>query len=379
MNGDRILTRQPGESRLEYLGRRAWALVGIGLVAWGFYLLFNRIQALFAPVIIAVVFGVVASPIVNRLQRAKVPRIVGTALVFLVMIAILGGIFYILVPPFARQIGGLANEIPASVEQGARSLDELQAKLDQSSPQAGRALRDFRLSLENRSRDVGEGLADSVFETVGTVLELIAALLIGSVVGFMTVKDLPDLTTGLQRWLAHPRNRRLGAALRSMKKTVTWYIRGQMLAALITGVAIGAALWALGIPYYLPLGALAAVGHLVPGIGPIVAGIPATVLALSTGGWTLALATVAALIAIQQLEAYLVSPRILGHAVDLHPISVIAALTVGGVLFGVIGVLVSVPVAAAMRDGLKWALYTPEELEAALAEAGEPAHVFAGT
>lgn len=94
----------------------------------------------------------------------------------------------------------------------------------------------------------------------------------------------------------------------------------------------------------------------------------AVLIALISGGIGKAIIVTIVTVVILQAVAYLVAPRILGKVVELSPITVIVALVIGGALFGLAGVLLAVPVVAALRDGLRWAMYTPAEVEAAYAE-----------
>ena len=360
---------QGGRSRLEALGRRAWAVVGIGLVLLGLSRFVGQLGWVVFPAVVAILFGTISAPLVNRLQQWHFPRLAGAIVVFLGLVAILGGLLWAFVPPFSTQVTELSEQLPNYADDLASSLESFETDLRDSSPNLADAVATFRERLSERAAEFGQDLADTILGVVGTAVAVGSAMIIGTVIAFLAVKDLPVLTRNLTEWLDKPRNRRLGGALRQMKQTLTFYIRGQLLVSLIIGILSGAAFALIGVPYYLPLGAVSAVGNLIPGLGPIVAGVPAVLLAATDGGFATALWTAVALVVIQQGEANLVSPRLVGTAVNLHPVVVIGALTLGGGLFGLPGLLVAVPLVAIARDGLDWFFYTPEEVDRQLARA----------
>nr|MBA2578793.1 AI-2E family transporter [Euzebyaceae bacterium] len=128
--------------------------------------------------------------------------------------------------------------------------------------------------------------------------------------------------------------------------TIGAYIRGQLVIAVVDAVLIGLGLWIVGVPLALPLAVLVFFGGLFPIVGAVAAGIVAVLVALATGGLTSALIVLAIVVAVQQVEGHLLAPIVLGKATELHPVAVIAALTAGAVLLGVLGAFLAVPIAA---------------------------------
>lgn len=360
--------RLEGESRLEYAGRRAWALVGIGIVGWAVLRILSKLGVVLIPALITAVIVILCSPVVRYLADRGVPRLVSTLICYAVLGALLAGFMVLVIPAMAGQIRLLAEEAPAYFETGFTSLEGLQDRLDESSPHAGDAVRDARRSIEGRVASMSGTAVEAVIGAVQTTLELLAALLIAAIVSFMILIDSPRITSASAEWMDRPRNRRIAGALRAMQRSVVWYVRGQIITGIVTGILVTFALWILDIPFYLPLGAIAGLLHFIPGLGPLIAGVPAVLIALISGGIGKAIVVTVVTVVILQAVAYLVAPRILGKVVELSPITVIVALVIGGALFGIAGVLIAVPVVAALRDGLRWAMYTPAEVEAAYAE-----------
>jgi predicted PurR-regulated permease PerM len=125
------------------------------------------------------------------------------------------------------------------------------------------------------------------------------------------------------------------------------WVRGQLLLSAIVGLVILAGLSVIGVRYAFLLALLAAIGEAIPLVGPVFSAVPAVVIAF-TQSPVQGFLTLALYVVVQQLENHLIVPRVMGRAVELHPLAVILALLTGGELLGVTGAILSVPVAAAI-------------------------------
>jgi putative heme transporter len=126
------------------------------------------------------------------------------------------------------------------------------------------------------------------------------------------------------------------------------FVRGTATIALIDAVAIGIGLAIVGVPLVLPLAVLVFLGAFIPVIGAFFSGLIAVLVALASGGFVTALIVLAIVFGVQQVEGNVLQPTIMRRAVALHPVVVLAALTAGGVLAGIIGAFLAVPVAAVL-------------------------------
>jgi predicted PurR-regulated permease PerM len=126
------------------------------------------------------------------------------------------------------------------------------------------------------------------------------------------------------------------------------YLRGQLLLMLSIGVVIGIALAILGVPYPLLLGIWAGLMELFPYVGPVLGAVPGVFLAFTTLGMVKGLIALVIYLIVQQLENQFLAPKIMGKALGLSPVVIIFALLIGGKLFGLVGLLIAVPVAGAI-------------------------------
>ncbi len=354
-------------ARFEELGRRAWALVGIAIVIALIALFISRLAWLLAPAVATVVFAVLAAPVVGWISPRGRARIWATVVVFLVLFAVICVAGYVIGPAFTNQVARLTIDIPDVAEDLASQLDSLETTFEGTSPSAANAVGQFRVSLVERSESFGADLADNIFGLVGSVIGIVLALVIGLVIAFMVVKDLPSLTRRTREWMMRPENLRIHGGLRAMARTTTGFIRGQLIVAVIVGIIETLALWMLGIPYFVPLGVLAGVGNLVPGVGPVLVAIPPVVIAVAKGGWGFGLLVLGVIIVIQIVNHYWFMPMLVGSKVKLPTLVTIIALIVGAGLAGFVGLIIAVPIAAAVKEAVHWLVVPDDELKAEVA------------
>ncbi len=131
------------------------------------------------------------------------------------------------------------------------------------------------------------------------------------------------------------------------------YVRATFLVALTDAAGVGAGLAIMGIPLALPLASLVFLGAFIPLVGAVVAGFLAVVVALLAKGIVYALITLGLLVAVNQIEAHLLQPLVMGRAVSIHPLAVVLAISTGGVLAGIVGALLAVPTVAFLNNAFQ--------------------------
>ena len=288
-----------------------------------------------------VVFGFASAltfsiaPLVSRLED-RMPRAAAVALSFAGIIIVFAGIVALIVRPLAEQGQTLADQITAYGEalQGKRALTIGDVVLP-----AG---------IQDRVRDFmeqnGPALAATSSGAVLAFLRLVIDLVLVLVLTFYLLLDARKFRVILLRSL---QTRHRGAVRRvfvEMARVFGAYVRGQLIVAFSLFVMVSIALTIIGVPFAIFLGAFAGLVELIPMIGPFAGALPALLLAAPLGGTTLIWTAVAFLV-IQQIESNFLVPRVVGHAVGLHPVASILALLTGFEVGGIVGALFAVPVA----------------------------------
>lgn len=304
-----------------------------------------QLRSLLVLLMIAIVLAASIAPVVDWAEQWRVPRWLTVVLVYLGLIAGLTGVVLVIGPTAFSQIEQLIRQIPiafnnlvATVEHWVLTLNttrpELVSQLEQFFNLQGVATWAIRSSqqLLVRSYNLTTGL-------VGGVFSLILALFIS---GYM-LADSRTLINSLTRLLPRPWDERLEAQVAPISSRIGTYIRGRVLVSGILGVLITTSLSFLGLSdVALGLGAIAAVTNLIPFLGPILGAVPALVVALSYGWWTL-LWVLLLFIIIQNLETYVLDPLLVGASVGVHPLFQLLAVLGGTQVLGLIGALIVPP------------------------------------
>ena len=319
--------------RLTRAALQVWTAIGVGVLVVAIWLLAHRLAVVVVPLLLALFPAALLAPVVDRLARHRVPRPVAVA-------AVLGG-------SAALGAGVVALLVPAFVSQ----LPELTRSLDQAATRLGELLH--RLPFVTADTTLGD-LARRAAGVVGTGLDAVVRM------GLDLFTGLVLLLVVLALYLAGGRRivstgvavlpRRHRADVRELCdlvwQTLTSYSRALVLVALVDSAGVGLGLWLLGVPLALPLAVLVFLGAFVPYVGAFVSGLLAVLVALADGGIGVALAVLALIVAVQQLEGNVVHPLVMGRAVRLSAFTVIVAIGVGATLLGVLGALIAVPAAA---------------------------------
>lgn len=297
-----------------------------------------QIRLLVIPIIIALILAAAIGPFVNLLRRRGVPGALATAIAFLALLILLSGIITVIVVSVRSQ----ADELITAATEG---LDELEAFLT-SGPfpiapeqlaEARTAIIDYVTSAQFRS---------GAISGVSLVAEFLTGATLTAVILFFFLKDGKKIWEFFLRPFKGERDQKLRRSGVRTLEVLGSYVRGTAIVALVDTVAIGIALLILGVPLAIPLAMIVFIGAFIPLVGATIAGILAALVALVANGPIVALIVVAVVVAVNQLEGDLLQPIVMGKSLRLHALVILLALTAGTILAGIIGAVLSVPIAA---------------------------------
>jgi putative heme transporter len=343
----------PRRSALEVLtghpvlraGLYAWAIVGIGIAALALLFAVGQIRLIVVPLVLALFPAALLAPVQEALERLKLPPALAALLVVLGSIGLLVGVGLILVPQ-------VADEVPRLTAQVQAGLNDLQAFLDEGpfgiDPQV---IRDGITSVQESVAE-SDILRTGVLGAAGAVAEIVTMLLLVLVVLFFYLKDGQRISAWVRSLFPVRVQHDVHEIGTRGWVTIGSYFRGQIFVALVDGVFIGIGIALLGVPLALPLGVIVFFASLFPIVGAVVSGALAVLVALASGGPGVALMALLIVIGVQQIESNLLAPLVLGKATALHPLAVITSLTAGGILLGVLGAFIAVPIAASIARGV---------------------------
>lgn len=312
---------------------------------------FSHITTSVIVVVIAALIAYAIAPAVGMLQKVM-PRALAILLAYLIVIIILGAISYSVVSTAIFQIGVLVNSIGGWLKpdnSGRISLLTLLLKLGLTQAQINTLGQQIVGTLSNTA----SSLAGGILPMLGGVASGLVNILLTVVISIY----LLIYGASAVRWIRNvtPRSRRgqLSSTIEILQRVVGGYIRGQILLCVIIGFLVGLGLFIIRFPFAVLMGVLTFVTEFLPVLGTIFAGSVAVLLALTQGGWVMAIEVLVFFVLIHILEGYVLAPRLIGNAVQLNPALMLIALTVGSELFGIFGAIFAAPTA-----GLLQALFT---------------------
>ena len=367
-------TRVSDDDSVDPVVRRAaawsWRLLVIGGVLVGFVWVVGRLQVIIVPVALATMVAALMLPAVDWLDRRGAPRGGAVALVILGGAGVFGGILTFVVSQF---VSGL----PSLVEQVTRSIDSVRSWLIEGPAHLSREQIDNAGNTAIKAlRDNQEKLTTGALSTAATLTEIITG-------AFLVLFTLIFLLHGgrgiygfVTRIVPAGTRERVRDAGRAGFGSLIGYVRATFLVALVDAVGIGTGLAIMGVPLALPLASLVFLGAFIPLVGAVVSGFLAVVVALLAKGFVYALITFGLIIAVQQLEAHVLQPFVMGRAVSIHPLAIVLAIAAGGVLAGIVGALLAVPTVAFLNSAIRVLAAEDPAQEAADLQADDDAVVI---
>src|ERR1700761_1584159 len=325
----------------------AWRLLVIMVAVIALLLVVKRLEVIVVPLLLALMLSALLVPLVDWLDRRGAPRGGAVALVILGGFAILGGILTFVVSQFVVGLPDLVNEVTRSIDSAKKWL--IEGPLHLSRQQIDHAGNSAIQALQNNQ----EKLTSGALATAATITELItAALLMFFTLIFFLYggRNIWEYVTKIFPTDVRDRVRAAGVA---GFRALTGYVRATFLVALVDALGIGTGLVIMGVPLALPLASLVFLGAFIPLVGAVISGFLAVIVALLAKGFVYALITLGLLVAVNQLEAHILQPLVMGRAVSIHPLAVVVAISTGGVLAGIVGALLAVPTVAFFNNAFQ--------------------------
>ncbi|MEU6081465.1 AI-2E family transporter [Streptomyces sp. NPDC047108] len=325
---------------LRVAAEASWRLLVLAGTLWVLMRVISAVQLVVLAFVAALLITALLQPTVGRLRRAGLPRGVATALTFITGFVIMGLVGWFVAWQVMENIDTLAKR----VQDG---IDELQAWLLRSPFHVTEEqISDIANSLRDAIGSNTEELTSAGLEGVTVILEGLSGILLAM---FSTLFLLYD-GRRIWEWVLKlvPSAARPGVAGAGPRawRTLTAYVRGTVLVALIDAIFIGLGLYVLDVPMAVPLAVFIFLFAFIPLVGAVVSGALAVIVALVTQGVFTALMALIVVLAVQQIEGHVLQPFILGRAVRVHPLAVVLSVAAGSLVAGIGGAVVAVPLVA---------------------------------
>jgi predicted PurR-regulated permease PerM len=312
-------------------------------VTYGLVELFIRARSILIIVGLALFIAVGLDPVVSWFTRRGWPRWAAVVVVLVALAGVIGGFLAAAVPPLTSQTTALAHQIPTYLHELQNHNSEL-GKLNDK--------YHIQTKLTSLLNSRGSSLLGGVLGAGELVISTFSEILGVIVLTIYFLAGLPSIKLFFYKLMPHSRRPRVILITDQITVKVGGYVLGNFLTSVIAGV--GTSIWMIifGIPYPVLLGLLVAILDLIPVIGSTIGGFIVTLIAL-TVSLPVAVATLIFYVVYRLAEDYLIVPRIMGRTVEVPAVVSLVSVLLGGVLLGIVGALVAIPVAAAIRLILK--------------------------
>ncbi|EKN69891.1 hypothetical protein BABA_07641 [Neobacillus bataviensis LMG 21833] len=286
-------------------------------------------------------------PIVEKLHEKGLHRGLAIICIYFIFFGGIGFGLYKGIPAIIDQLKDLSESAPAFAEQYRGWINELQSHT--------RAWPDGLQTRMNEGIDTFEKKMDSLLTIIVNILMnlLNSALLMLIIpfIAFYMLKDFPLIKRAV--WYITPKKwRKKGTLfLRDVDESLGSYIRGQLLVCMIIGSLSALFFWIFDLKYPLLLGLIVGATNVIPYFGPIIGAVPAVIIAATTSV-KLVIITLVIVFGLQFLEGNILSPYIVGKSLHMHPLVIMIALTAGGEIGGILGLILAVPVLAVLKVGV---------------------------
>lgn len=304
------------------------------------------------PVYIGIIICWISMPFANKLRKLGLSKNVSAFLALILIFGILIVLFSFIIPMFVSQLTSLIKDFPSIYNSAVEKINWFLVEKVHLGDTF--KLPDTQKSLEIIQNNLGK-IVDYSINTVQSVFGVVVSIATSVVVSFFLVKDFDKFKNGIIVFLSKNRKdtKRYKMIIEADEMLMS-YIKGMAIDSFIVGVLTTIVCMVLGLDYAIIFGILIMILNLIPYIGAVISYTVASLYALTVGGPVLAIITFICLLVVQIIDANILQPNIVAKSVNLHPVVVLSGLIVFELFFGIIGMIIAVPVLAALKIILKY-------------------------
>ncbi|HUC91356.1 MAG TPA: AI-2E family transporter [Paenibacillus sp.] len=304
---------------------------------------YDFLKTVLAPFLIAMIISYVLNPIVTMLAARRMPRSVAVLLIYAVFASAVTVVLMNVIPMFVLQMAELNAHAPELTMRAQSFMNDL----NNSSflPES------IRKGLTHSLYEAEKKLYDAAFAFVNNIGAMLNVVFVAFIIPFLAFYILKDFDAFERAVIAYvPRAHRQSTVrlFKDIDEALGNYIRGQFIVCVLVGVLAYIGYWAIGLPYPLLLAGIVGITNVIPYLGPFIGAAPALVVA-STVSVKMMLLVAAVNMACQIIEGNIISPQVVGRTLHMHPLTIIFVLLVGGQLAGLVGMILAVPIFAAVK------------------------------
>ena len=316
------------------------------------------IRGILLPFVLGALTAYFLDPAADRLQQMKCSRACATSVITALFFVLVGMCFVVVIPTAAGQLSGLIGSLPAYIATLETTIAPKIAAWLGNLP--AEQMATIKQTLANFSGIIASALADivaGVFQSGMAFFNVLSLILITPLVTFYLLRDWDEIVARADALLPRKQADTIRTQCRAIDATLAGFIRGQVNVCLILAIYYGLGLSFIGLHFGLAIGVLTGLLAIVPYVGFALGGITGLAVAFFQFGFETGFYLAAAVFLLGQiLEGYILTPKLVGSKVGLHPVWIIFGMLSGGALFGFVGVLIAIPVTAVIGVLIRFAL-----------------------
>ncbi|HFI0140719.1 TPA: AI-2E family transporter [Streptococcus suis] len=308
------------------------------------------VEIILLPMLLTGLLYYLLNPIVDWLEKRKVSRTIGISIVFVLIGLLLVWGLAVAIPNIQEQVVSFVQNLPANIQKLELQLTSLlqDKRFEQFRPTALQVINQVNDQIISFAQRFSSSAVNWASHLISTASQIIVAVLIMPFILFYLLRDGKGLNAYITQYLPTKWRAPIGTVLSDVNSQLSNYVRGQVTVAMIVALMFSIMFSIIGLSYPVTLGILAGFLNLIPYLGSFLAMIPAVILGLIAGPFMLVKVLIVFMIE-QTVEGRFVTPLIIGSSLNIHPITILFVLLTSGQMFGVLGVLLGIPIYASIK------------------------------
>lgn len=308
----------------------------------------DKVQNILLELLLGSLLAYMLEPAVYFLTRKnKISRNIAIFIVFCILLLTIIGVFIFILPVLYRNISDLVKNLPEAMEKLLEKITNLTSNNQINEKLYKITEASYERILNNISRVMGN-ISECIVEIAGSIIEIVIGILTTFVLAVYMMKDKKQIFQSFLGWFPFSWRETVKGTMDELGRILSKFLQGQILIALIIGIAETIGLMLIGVPYAVLLGIIGGLSNLIPYFGPVIGAVPAVISAMFISPMK-ALWVILLFVSAQQFDNNFLSPRIIQGSLGIHPITTIVVIFIGSEFFGLWGILFAVPLYAVAK------------------------------
>ena len=322
-------------------------LLGIAALFSKYPIIYHTINTL----LIGIVFSYIINPLVKYIEKKGVKRSIAILIIYVIVILLIILLGMIVVPQTIQQIKKMIISLPGFMSDISVKLNAINNKIFKEYPNVSKIMSNAMQTINQKLGTIQTSILDKLSQTgdvTGNIFSNLLRIVLVPVVSFYMLLDKEKCIDFIMGFIPNENKDKFLSICSDMDKAYSEFIRGRLIMAIFVGVLTAIALIIMKVDFAIIIGILTMVGDIIPYIGPFIAVTPAFILAFLDSPLK-AVVVVIVFVSIQWVENNILAPKLLGSKIGINPLLVIVSLIIGGGMFGVVGMILSVPFVATVK------------------------------